>query len=135
MAVQRGLVGKRIAALQADERLQAIRAYLGQQVAQVLRVADAQSIAPDVGLFDLGLDSLTAMELKRAVEADLGVALSVTTLFNHPSIDQFAAFIVQRHFQVPAEHGKKPGQGDALDGMDASQLAAMLSRKLSSAQR
>jgi acyl transferase domain-containing protein/aryl carrier-like protein len=135
MAVQRGLVGKRIAALQADERLQAIRAYLGQQVAQVLRVADAQSIAPDVGLFDLGLDSLTAMELKRSVEADLGVALSVTTLFNHPSIDQFAAFIVQRYFPVPVEHGKKPGQGDALDGMDASQLAAMLSRKLASAQR
>jgi aryl carrier-like protein len=43
---------------------------------------------PDIrkGLFEMGMDSLTALELKNRLQATLGMTLGGTVLFNHPSI-------------------------------------------------
>jgi NAD(P)-dependent dehydrogenase (short-subunit alcohol dehydrogenase family) len=43
---------------------------------------------PDIrkGLFEMGMDSLTALELKNRLQGTLGMTLGGTVLFNHPSI-------------------------------------------------
>lgn len=47
----------------------------------------------DMPLRDLGLDSVTAVELVERVGADLGVTVAGTVLFDHPTIDALAAHL------------------------------------------
>ncbi len=58
----------------APERPALLAAYVQQQLAQRLRT-DPSRLDPDTPLGALGLDSLTSIELKARIEADLGVTV------------------------------------------------------------
>ncbi|WP_067676540.1 type I polyketide synthase [Nocardia miyunensis] len=62
-------------------------------VAQVIRAAlaatlgiTAESIGPDVDFGGLGLSSLLAIELRRTLEARLGIRIATAELFEHPTV-------------------------------------------------
>ncbi|HEV7516238.1 MAG TPA: condensation domain-containing protein, partial [Thermoanaerobaculia bacterium] len=78
-------------ALPAGERLPALLAYLGERAARAARL-ERGSLAPDEPL--LGLDSLAALELGNAVEADLGTALSLPLLLGGPTLAGLAAEVM-----------------------------------------
>jgi acyl carrier protein len=47
---------------------------------------DATEVDPEDGFFQQGMDSMTATSLRRALEADLGVDLPATMLFDQPNV-------------------------------------------------
>ena len=51
------------------------------------------TLDPTTGFFDLGLDSLMALELSRELGADLGVELGATLAFSHPTVLELAAHL------------------------------------------
>ena len=53
-------------------------------------------VAQDTDFFDLGGNSLTAVELMAKVRAEFAVELGVVTLFDHPTLDALAAQIDRR---------------------------------------
>lgn len=53
-------------------------------------------IAPDADFFDLGGNSLTAVDLMAKVRAEFGVDLGVATLFDYPTPDALAGLIDRR---------------------------------------
>jgi thioester reductase-like protein len=62
--------------------------------------ADASSqpmaqITPDVGFYDLGLDSSHLLRLARTLEDRVGERLYPTLLFEYPSIDELADYLVR----------------------------------------
>ncbi|MCA9710929.1 MAG: acyltransferase domain-containing protein, partial [Myxococcales bacterium] len=59
----------------------------------VLGIADSAPLSPRQGLFDLGMDSMMAMELYRRLQSELGVELVPTAVFEHPTIEQLAAHL------------------------------------------
>jgi len=79
---------------QADgtERVDLIASYLLERIAQTLRVpaADLDEFA---ALSALGIDSLTAVELRSWVQSDLNVELAVEQMFTTPSIRELAISI------------------------------------------
>jgi short-subunit dehydrogenase/acyl carrier protein len=67
--------------------------YVQHQVGATLRMKSSKRVPADQGLFDLGLDSLMALELKNRFETDLGKALKPTLVFDHPTVTAIADYL------------------------------------------
>ncbi len=73
--------------------LPAVEAVLRELAARVLRVAP-EALAADRPLLELGMDSLAAMELAHAVEADLGAVIELPALLAGAGVAELARRIV-----------------------------------------
>lgn len=56
----------------------------------------ADSIAPTADFNDLGLSSLLAIELRRALETRLSIAISTAELFRHPTVAALSIALAER---------------------------------------
>jgi len=77
----------------AAERPRRLQGFVQQQLAKVMGLADPQQIDPTEPLFNMGLDSLMALELTVLLETHLGVRLTESLVFEHPTVDDLV-----RHF-------------------------------------
>jgi acyl transferase domain-containing protein/NAD(P)-dependent dehydrogenase (short-subunit alcohol dehydrogenase family)/acyl carrier protein len=80
-------------ALPERERTSRLRGVVTEVVSQVIGAA---SIPAERGLFDLGLDSLGAVEVARRLGQRLGMSLSPTAVFDHPDVARLARHLEQR---------------------------------------
>ncbi|MEM9493259.1 MAG: beta-ketoacyl reductase, partial [Myxococcota bacterium] len=81
-------------ALAPADRLDHIIAVVLAETAAVLGHDDASGLAPRTGFFDLGLDSLMAVEVRQRLQHRTGVDLPSTLVFDHPSPHHTAVFIL-----------------------------------------
>jgi NADPH:quinone reductase-like Zn-dependent oxidoreductase/SAM-dependent methyltransferase/acyl carrier protein len=70
----------------ASDRAVALKEYVRSQIAQILGF-QPQEIDPQTGFFDLGMDSLTSVELKSRLQTDLNCTLPTTIAFDYPTLD------------------------------------------------
>nr|MDT0662024.1 type I polyketide synthase [Micromonospora sp. DSM 115978] len=82
-----------IAALPGPERDRAIAAVVRDQVAAVLAHPDPHALDLTRAFQDLGLDSLTALELRNGLNAEIGVNLPGTVVFDHPTPEALVRFL------------------------------------------
>lgn len=85
----------RAIAATAPERVDHISSYLLERISETLRVP-AADLDPLAALSALGIDSLTAVELRIWVQRDLNVELAVEQMFTTPSIRELAVAIDQQ---------------------------------------
>lgn len=81
---------QQLASVPEHERLTHLITYLQTEVARVLGWAESQVPEPDRGFFDLGMDSLMAVELKTRLEKSFGKSLPTTLVFELPNIQTLA---------------------------------------------
>lgn len=107
--------------------------HLRGRVARILRLEPAH-VQPDAPLKSLGLDSLMALELRNRLEADLGLRLSATLVWSHPTISALAAHFVEvldlAATVRPAEEFRA-----AEPELSATQMAALLDEELGRVER
>ena len=84
-----------ILAAPASRREALVAAFLRQQIAKVLRV-EAAKIEAARPLNELGLDSLTAFEVKNRVESELALSLPVSRFLQQPTVNSLAAAILEK---------------------------------------
>ena len=94
----------------ASERLSRLIDYLQNEVARVLGKEASQMTDSHLGFFEMGMDSLMAVELKAKLESDLACALPGTLAFEAPTIGDMANYLAQHIFdwsdeQQPEETG------------------------------
>jgi acyl carrier protein len=94
--------------LDARARRERMAALVRVEVARVLRLAGPEAVDPVKGFFELGLDSLMAMQLRRRLADATGIALAATVAFNHPSVWPLADHLLQR-LELPV--GDEPAAG------------------------
>jgi acyl carrier protein len=84
-----------IRAVAGLDRRQLIRDYLSESAAKILGFRNGQ-VSPERSLNSLGLDSLMALELRNAIELDLGVAMPVTSLLQGADLGKLAEIVEEQ---------------------------------------
>src|SRR5690606_30598995 len=78
---------------------------------EITRV-DATEIREDAGFFDLGMDSLMAVELRRRIEQGVGREIPATLAMDHPRLSDVADYLLGEVLglaeQAPAKAGSQP---------------------------
>jgi acyl transferase domain-containing protein/NADPH:quinone reductase-like Zn-dependent oxidoreductase len=76
-----------------QQRKKLVTDYLRDAVADVTRVGAAE-IREDVGFFDLGMDSLMAVELRRRIEHAVGKEVPATLAMDYPRLSDVADYLL-----------------------------------------
>jgi acyl carrier protein len=115
-----------------DERERILGDHVRQLLASVLGIDSPLHVPLRQRFFEMGMDSLTAVQLKNRLEATLCVKLPATLAFDHPTLEALTAHLGPLVLGPPEEHGATPDTDDnaELDGLSVEQLAALLTEEL-----
>lgn len=93
----------------AQQRKKLVVDYLRDIVAEVTRI-DAAEIRDEAGFFDLGMDSLMAVELRRRVEQSVGKQLPATLAMDYPRLVDVADYLLDDILGLSAQPAKASAQ-------------------------
>lgn len=113
---RRGVAGART----PGERRDRIEKLVRVEVARVLRLP-AERLDQTTALKELGLDSLMAVELRNRLAALLGLRLSATLAFNHPTLDALIEHLNER-LAVAVEGESSSEDGLLLGGAECTRM-------------
>lgn len=85
-----------LAAAPPFQHEQILSDYLREQLAAVLGIGDPADVSPTTAMFDLGLDSLTTLELKNALAHSTALELPANLMFDFPTIEALSAELARR---------------------------------------
>lgn len=129
-------ITEQLEALEPQERLDSLLDFLRDQVAAVLNMNPEQMDVRE-RLFDLGIDSLMALELKNRLEAAFSLRLSQTLVFDYPMVTALADHLAERlPFDLPSQtledaaDSTETSQDHSLDELSESEAEALLMQEL-----
>jgi epothilone polyketide synthase D len=99
----------------ADEIRPALLTLVHNATASVLGFNDPMALNPSQGLAEQGLDSLMAVQLRDRLQAELGVPLSATMAFDHPSVERLLAHLLTEVLDLEDASGHRITRTVALD--------------------
>ena len=102
------------------ERKAMLFEYVRSSVIEVLGFDSGHRLDPEQGLFDLGMDSLTAVELKNRLQAAIGNSLPSTLLFDYPNVQALTEYLGREVLQWKET---ATGPNDSHGGTDAPEKA------------
>ena len=88
----------RLAGQTPEQQLATLTTLVTATTAAVLAHPDPGALDPDRPFKDLGIDSLTALELRNSLSTQTGLTLPATLVFDHPTPTAIAA-----HLSRPAQ--------------------------------
>jgi acyl carrier protein len=117
---------EQLAAAPPAKRRSLLAAHVEAQLAQVLGIQPTE-LDWQTGFFDLGLDSLTALELKNGLQESLNCVLPATLTFDYPTVAALMDYLAHEIWpdvKVAPPHG--PPEDD---------IGELLDRKLAELER
>ena len=84
---------ERLANAPVQQRKRLLTDHLRDAVADITRV-DVAEIREDAGFFDLGMDSLMAVEMRRRIEQGVGHEIPITLVMDHPRLSDVADYLL-----------------------------------------
>ena len=89
-----------------------------REVASVIGLQSPDLLAADQGLFDLGVDSLMAVDLARRLERALGRQLPTTLAIDHPTVDALTDHLLELGTSLHLFHGASGAPAPATTFVD-----------------
>jgi len=128
-----GWLTRELDQLPQGERRDALGKRLHEQIADVLEIGDPQELDPNRPLFEMGLTSVRAVEVRDALSSSLAVPLPATLLFDQPTIEALTSFLAHQILGLPAPQAP-PVAVDAarrlmetIDQLSDEEAAALMS--------
>ena len=134
-------LASRLHPLPAKERRRVARKLIGEEIARILAMPAEMEIPAEKPLFELGLDSLMAVEVRNSLSRLAGKRLPVTLVFDYPTIDVVAGYLIEEVLEqdpesavaqptepVVEETGDPPGLDDEDGAAFLEKAAALLER-------
>jgi acyl transferase domain-containing protein/NAD(P)-dependent dehydrogenase (short-subunit alcohol dehydrogenase family)/acyl carrier protein len=103
--------------------------YLKARLCKILGF-QATDLKVDTGFFDLGMDSLTSVELSNRLQEDLNYTLSSTAAFDYPTIHTLATYLTD---QIQARSNLAAPTAppvDAIENLSTADIARLLQQEL-----
>ncbi|MEU7607553.1 beta-ketoacyl synthase N-terminal-like domain-containing protein, partial [Streptomyces sp. NPDC041003] len=99
---------ERTAELLPADRRRAAGELVRTTVAAVLGLAGPAAVNDSGPFIQLGMDSLTGMELRRRLASDSGIAVPATAVFDHPTPGALTDFVVAELAKIAGEAAARP---------------------------
>jgi len=117
--------------------------YITAQVLDILQFESSRPLEPSQGFFQIGMDSLMAVELQSRLQAALGVPLSSTVSFDQPTIERLATYLLDdvlreklpRPVTAPVAVGAVESANGDVDALSEDELLTLLNQELGAAER
>ncbi|MFE9728779.1 type I polyketide synthase, partial [Streptomyces sp. NPDC005794] len=116
------LLVKQLAGLSGTERERVLLDVVRDNVAMVLGHSGPGAVGATRGFLELGVDSLTAVELRNRLNSLSGLRLPATLIFDHPSPTALAAHLDE---SLPRDGGTTEGAVGARSGGVVAELASL----------
>lgn len=119
---------EQLTAAPVQRRKKMIVEHLRELVAEVTKI-DAAEIREEAGFFDLGMDSLMAVEMRRRVEHAVGKQLPATLAMDHPRLVDVADYLLDEvlGLSAPAPAAAARAASAASSGSPADEPIAIIS--------
>ncbi|MEM9272462.1 MAG: type I polyketide synthase [Cyanobacteria bacterium P01_F01_bin.143] len=85
------------------EREQLLTDYIQIQIGKLLGFSKTKIPDKNMGFFEMGMDSLTAVELRNILHSNLGSTISAATLFDVSNIEDLANYLIAEMFTQDLE--------------------------------
>ena len=139
-SMQRADIVEQLEQATSSARWELLLAYLQKEVSHVLGFAKAQSLEPQRGFFDLGMDSLMAVELKNRLQRSLGCPLPTPIAFDYPSVESLGRYLVKAvlpcelfsgsNEESPQDEDERAKFAAALESLAPDEIAGLLAQEL-----
>ncbi len=119
----------------ADDRHEVLLGFIQAQAAKVLGLASPHELAPERGFFEMGMDSLTSVELRRRLETSFAEQLPSTLTFNYPNVAALTNYVATRvlrweRAETVQRHGNGAHAASTEEDCSEEELVALLAEKL-----
>ncbi|WP_256864090.1 type I polyketide synthase [Streptomyces avermitilis] len=101
----------RLARLPEAERAERVLALVREEASRALGLRSAQSVRPDQPLRELGMDSVTAVELRNRIGTRIGAKLPATLLFDHPTPSRLAEYLLTTALATAGRPARRTAPG------------------------
>jgi acyl transferase domain-containing protein/acyl carrier protein len=117
------------------ERFSLLRAFIVSELASVIALSASETLEDHQGFFDLGMDSLMAVEFKSRLEGALGCTLPSTLAFDHPTVDDLTRYIFSEVLHWELEETTPRGTAKTepvpvVDDLSPEQLEDSITKEL-----
>ncbi|MEL7328226.1 MAG: SDR family NAD(P)-dependent oxidoreductase [Cyanobacteria bacterium J06559_1] len=109
-----------LAAADPKDKQPLLDTYVCAQICQTLGFPQGE-LDRQTGFFDLGMDSLTALELKNSLQTDLGLSLPSTLAFDYPTVEALLAYLATQLISETTHEPTAEASEQKMDGEQAVQ--------------
>ncbi|GET44591.1 beta-ketoacyl synthase [Microseira wollei NIES-4236] len=132
----------RLEAANVNERRQLLINHIRSEVGKVIGWDVSQTIDLQQGFFELGMDSLTSVELRNSLQKSLGCFLPSSLTFTYPTVTKLVDYLakevllldsgVELNGESPTTDQEKVPTNSYVEDLSDSEAEALLLQKLES---